>query len=126
MVQVKTNREINGRFAVINLIYGDIVRRYLLLKEFPVNRVIKTERLEAMGERFIKRLGLKSALILQNLIALKAQQRHFKRNFRIVTDYYLPDVSMKIVRAIVSYIDYINRVVWLKRNMRNEKSCLYI
>ena len=38
------------------------------------------------------------------------------RNINIVADYNIPNVSLKIERLILSYIDYVNRIVWQKES----------
>lgn len=72
------------------------------------------ERPEAMEEASVMMIGLKPERILQGLAALKSQKRNPERNFRKVTDYSMPNVSEKVVRIIISYVDYVNRVVWSK------------
>ena len=72
------------------------------------------ERPEAMEEASVMMVGMNPERILQALTALEVQERNPKRNFRQVTDYSMPNVSEKVVRIIISYVDYINRVVWSK------------
>lgn len=72
------------------------------------------ERPEAMEEASVMMVGLKPDRILQGLAALSVQKRNPDRNFRQVADYSMPNVSEKVVRIIISYIDYVNRVVWSK------------
>lgn len=72
------------------------------------------ERPEAMEEASVIMVGLNPERILQALCALEAQHRNPKRNFRQVADYTMPNVSEKIVRIILSYVSYVNRVVWNK------------
>ena len=74
------------------------------------------ERPEAMEEGSVMMIGLKPERILQGLAALKVQKRNPERNFREVSDYRMPNVSEKVVRIIISYTDYVNRVVWSKRS----------
>lgn len=69
------------------------------------------ERPEAMEEASVMMVGLNPERILQGLVQLQYQQRE-PRNFRPVADYSMPNVSDKVVRIIISYTDYIRRVVW--------------
>ncbi len=72
------------------------------------------ERPEAMEEASVMMVGLNSERILQGLTQVLRQNIGDKRNFREVGDYSMPNVSEKVVRIILSYTDYINRVVWQK------------
>ena len=72
------------------------------------------ERPEAMEEASVMMVGLNPERILQGLIQLQYQQTADQRNFRRVADYSMPNVSEKVVRIILSYTDYVNRVVWSK------------
>jgi len=73
------------------------------------------ERPEAMEEASVMMVGLNSERILQGLIHLESQKRGEERSFRRVTDYSMPNVSEKMVRIIISYTDYIKRVVWSQK-----------
>jgi UDP-N-acetylglucosamine 2-epimerase (non-hydrolysing) len=70
------------------------------------------ERPEAMEETTVMMVGLNTDRILQCLSQLAADHDSSKRKFRLVNDYSMPNVSDKMVRIILSYIDYIKRVVW--------------
>jgi UDP-N-acetylglucosamine 2-epimerase (non-hydrolysing) len=72
------------------------------------------ERPEAMEEASVMMVGMNTERILQGLILLESQKRGDKRILRPVIDYSMPNVSDKVVRIILSYTDYINRVVWSK------------
>jgi UDP-N-acetyl-L-fucosamine synthase len=69
------------------------------------------ERPEAMEEASVMMVGLKKERILQGLEVLETQE---KETLRKVADYSMPNVSNKILRIILSYTDYVNRVVWDK------------
>ena len=71
------------------------------------------ERPEAMEEASVMMVGMNTERILQGLTELENQNR-IERNFRPVSDYSIPNVADKVVRIIISYTDYINRVVWQK------------
>jgi UDP-N-acetyl-L-fucosamine synthase len=69
------------------------------------------ERPEAMEETSVMMVGLNPERIIQGLIQLEYQYLG-NRIFREVGDYSMPNVSDKVVRIIISYVDYIKRVVW--------------
>ncbi|MBO8173583.1 MAG: UDP-N-acetylglucosamine 2-epimerase (non-hydrolyzing) [Bacillaceae bacterium] len=69
------------------------------------------ERPEAMEEAAVMMVGLKKNRILQGLEVLEIQR---KDTLRVVEDYNMPNVSDKVLRIILSYTDYVNRVVWGK------------
>lgn len=69
------------------------------------------ERPEAMEEAAVMMTGLGKERILQGLQILETQH---KGTLRRVADYNIPNVSDKILRIILSYTDYVNRVVWRK------------
>lgn len=70
------------------------------------------ERPEAMEEASVMMVGLCPERILQGLMQLQYQKIDTERNFRQVADYSMSNVSDKVVRIIVSYVDYVKRVVW--------------
>ena len=72
------------------------------------------ERPEAMEEASVVMVGLNSDRVMQGLNVLENQLRDEQRSLRLVSDYAMPNVSDKIVRIILSYTDYVNKVVWKK------------
>ena len=69
------------------------------------------ERPEAMEEASVIMVGLQKERIIQGLVVLKTQD---KATLKKISDYSMPNVSDKVLRIILSYTDYINRVVWRK------------
>lgn len=70
------------------------------------------ERPEAMEEASVMMVGLNPERVMQGLIQIEDQEIGDMRNLLPVKDYSMPNVSDKVVRIILSYTDYIKRVVW--------------
>ena len=73
------------------------------------------ERPEAMEETSVMMVGVNIQNILRGLEEVMSQKVGSDRNFNLVSDYSSPNVSSKIVRIILSYTSYVNRVVWQKK-----------
>ena len=72
------------------------------------------ERPEAMEEASVMLTGLSPERVLQAMAILETQPRGATRALRQVADYAMPNVSDKVVRIILSYVDVINRNTWRK------------
>ncbi len=72
------------------------------------------ERPEGMEEAAVMMVGLNIDRVRQGLSVLDSQPSGEARLLRQVADYSMPNVSDKVLRIILSYTDYVNRVVWRK------------
>jgi len=90
---------------------GTISEESSILRFRALNIRQAHERPEAMEEASVMMVGLKKERILQGLEILETQEND---TLRLVADYSMPNVSEKVLRIILSYTDYINRVVWGK------------
>jgi UDP-N-acetylglucosamine 2-epimerase (non-hydrolysing) len=69
-----------------------------------------------MEEASVIMTGLEYNRVLQGIESVKDQKTGNVRNILDVPDYKVPNVSIKIERIILSYINYVNRVVWQKES----------
>jgi UDP-N-acetylglucosamine 2-epimerase (non-hydrolysing) len=69
-----------------------------------------------MEEAVVMMVGLNPERVLQGLVQLRSQSREH-RDFRLVSDYSMPNVSDKIPRIILSYTDYVRKTVWRETDL---------
>lgn len=72
------------------------------------------ERPEGMDEGTLIMSGIESKRVLESIKVILNQISENSTSTKIINDYDVNNVSIKIVRIILSYIDYINRTVWKK------------
>lgn len=72
------------------------------------------ERPEGMDEGTLIMSGLRAETVLDAVRVVTEQHDRDARVFRCVPDYQAPAVSKKVLRLVLSYIDYVNRVVWFR------------
>lgn len=82
---------------------------------FPAVTIRYThERPEGMDEGTLIMCGVDALAVIPSIDIVTSQYTREKRQFGVVNDYNVDNVSKKIVRIIMSYTDYINSVVWHK------------
>ena len=95
---------------------GTIFEESSILNFRALNIRESHERPEAIEESSVIITGLNIERILQGIKVLEYQSVGSKRNINLVKDYCIPNISNKVERIIISYIDYVNRVVWQKES----------
>ena len=95
---------------------GTISEESSILNFKAINIRDSHERPEAMEETSVILSGLSSERIIQAIESMQNQKTGKERNISLVKDYSVPNISMKVERIIISYINYVNRVVWQKES----------
>ena len=72
------------------------------------------ERPEGMDEGAVMMSGLKPERVMEAIAMAVGHYAQQERPFRVVRDYEVDNVSLKVARIILSYTDYVNRTVWRK------------
>ena len=72
------------------------------------------ERPEGMDVGTLVMSGLKKERVMQSVELVTSQFKKGERPVLPIADYENPHVSTQVVRVVLSYVDYINRVVWSK------------
>jgi len=72
------------------------------------------ERPEGMDETTVIMSGLNKTRVLQSVAVATTHNTQEVRSIKPVKDYETDNVSKKILRIILSYVDYVNRTVWYK------------
>jgi UDP-N-acetylglucosamine 2-epimerase (non-hydrolysing) len=72
------------------------------------------ERPEGMDEGALIMSGLRRSSVIEAIKAVRTQWEESKDQFRTVADYNVSNVSKKVLRIVMSYVDYVNRTVWSK------------
>ena len=72
------------------------------------------ERPEGMDEGTLIMCGLRAERILQSIDIVTSHHSKSERPFKLINDYDTENVSKKVLRLIMSYLDYIHRTVWFK------------
>ncbi len=72
------------------------------------------ERPEGMDEGTLIMCGLEAKTVLKSIEVVTTQFAESSERFKTVGDYDTENVSHKVLRIILSYTDYVNRIVWKK------------
>jgi len=78
------------------------------------------ERPEGMDEGTVILSGIERERVMEVINVAVNQHQKNPNAIKIINDYNVENVSIKVVRIILSYIDYINRTVWKKDTVKKQ------
>ena len=78
------------------------------------------ERPEGMDEGTVIMSGIEKERVIESVNVVVSQYKENPKSIRIINDYNVENVSIKVVRIILSYIDYVNRTVWKKDTVKKQ------
>jgi len=94
---------------------GTITEESSIMNFSALNIREAQERPEGLEEGAVMFTGMELDRILQAIDILEDQTDGKQRSISLVQDYIAPNVSDKVVRTIISYVDYVNKFVWKKQ-----------
>jgi UDP-N-acetylglucosamine 2-epimerase len=78
------------------------------------------ERPEGMDEGTVLMSGIGKDRVIESVEVVISQFKNNPNSINIIKDYNVENVSIKVVRIIISYIDFVNRMVWKKDTVKKE------
>ena len=78
------------------------------------------ERPEGMDEGTVIMSGIERERVIEAVNVVVGQFSDNSNSIRIINDYNVENVSIKVLRVILSYIDFVNRTVWKKDTVKKQ------
>jgi UDP-N-acetylglucosamine 2-epimerase (non-hydrolysing) len=96
-----------------------LIESFPSILNFPAIMIrMAHERPEGMDEGTVIMSGIERERIIESIDVVVSQFKNNNQSTRIINDYNVDNVSIKVVRIILSYIDFVNRTVWKKDTVK--------
>jgi UDP-N-acetylglucosamine 2-epimerase (non-hydrolysing) len=73
-----------------------------------------------MDEGTVIMSGIERERVIEAVNIIVKQFINNPKSTRIINDYNVENVSIKVLRIILSYIDFVNRTVWKKDTVKKQ------